>query len=197
VKKEFLTSARSAHYLIDKEGLIFQFVQEEDQAWHAGIKKAVHKLYAKPATSWRKYLYFFDWYSYPANSIYFDRDLKKVQGSQMATFVGRADGKEWNDYDYFKERWGETAGPLNYTESDSPNGYSVGIEILSLGAKSASSTAYTAKMYKSLNRLVTDICTRNGIPMEKGRVAGHEDVNPVQRWGWDPNQGFDWNKVWI
>src|SRR5262245_24067537 len=63
VKNEFLTSV-SAHYLIDKAGLIYQFVPEEDQAWHAGIKAPVQALYAKGPAVWRKYLYYFSWAKY-------------------------------------------------------------------------------------------------------------------------------------
>jgi N-acetyl-anhydromuramyl-L-alanine amidase AmpD len=195
VKAEFKSTV-SAHYLVDKSGLIYQFVEEENQAWHAGIKKAVHPLYAEPPSTWQKYLYYFDWDSYPAGSVFLDRDLEPVQGGNMATFVARPDGTSWSKYDYFKNRWGAGAGPVNYDAGKSPNAYSVGIEILSVGAKSASATAYTDAMYTSLRTLVTDICTRHAIPQEKGRVVGHEDVNPVQRYGWDPNQGFDWSKVW-
>jgi hypothetical protein len=25
--------------------------------------------------------------------------------------------------------------------------------------------------------------------------VGHEDVNPIGRFGWDPNAGFDWTVV--
>ena len=30
---------------------------------------------------------------------------------------------------------------------------------------------------------------------EREAVCGHEDVNPIERWGWDPNQGFDWERL--
>lgn len=195
VKQQFMSEV-SPHYLIDKDGKIYQFVEEENQAWHAGIKKAVHPLYAKSAGQWQKYLWNFDWYKYPQDSVYVDRDLHPVQGKEMATFVARPDGAAWPHYDYFKSRWGEDAGPLNYEVSNAPNAYSVGIEILSFGAKTASSSSYTDAMYVSLLKLVKDICERNAIPRAKGHVAGHEDVNPMQRFGWDPNQGFEWNRIW-
>ena len=36
VRQEFTTNA-SAHYVIDKAGLLYQFVEENNRAWHAGI----------------------------------------------------------------------------------------------------------------------------------------------------------------
>lgn len=195
VKKTFLTSV-SAHYVVDKAGLIYQFVQEEDQAWHAGITQSTLALYAQGPQAWRKYLFYFGWTSYPAGSVFVDENLQPVEGGRVATFVRRADGADWPHYAYFDQRWSAAAMPVNYATSKAPNAYSVGIEILSVGAAKASDKAYTPEMYTSLRTLVTDICGRQGIPMQKGRVVGHEDVNPVQRYGWDPNQGFDWTKVW-
>jgi N-acetyl-anhydromuramyl-L-alanine amidase AmpD len=195
VKKEFL-SAASAHYVVDKDGLLFQFVEEENQAWHSGIKSTVQAQYNKPGTGWRKLLYHFDWAKYPADTVWVDGNLNPVHSRPEATFAMKPDGSEWTDYDYFKNRWGNAAGPLNYAVSKRPNDYGIAIEILSVGAKTASASAYTPAMYATLSALVTDICIRHGIPQEKGRVCGHEDVNPVQRYGWDPNQGFDWTQVW-
>jgi N-acetyl-anhydromuramyl-L-alanine amidase AmpD len=197
VRDAFLNQARSAHYVVDKQGLIYQFVEEEDQAWHAGIVSAVQALYATPASNWRKYLYFFDWYKgYPGDAVYLDGDLNTLAGKAGAVFVRRSDGSEWPHYDYFKTRWGANAGPVNYATSKRPNAYAVGIEILSVGATTASANDYTEAMYAALRSLVQDICGRHGIPMAKGTVLGHEDVNPVQRFGWDPNQGFNWSRVW-
>ncbi len=197
VKNTFLTSNASAHYVVDKAGLIYRFVDEKNQAWHSGIAPPVQKLYNNNSPAdWRRYLCYFGWYSkYPADAVYLDEELNPA-GSGKRTFVRQANGAEWLDYRYFKTRWGANAGPYNYPVSKKPNTYSVGIEILSYGAKTASPTAYTEAMYASLRTLVTDISNRHQIPMAKGWIVGHEDVNPVQRWGWDPNQGFDWSRVW-
>lgn len=194
VKAEFLSSV-SAHYVVDKEGLVHQFVEEENQAWHAGIKAPVMALYDRPGTGWRKVRYNIDGLAFPPDTVWLDDKLQPVQGRREAAFGARPDGSDW-DYGYFDTRWGAASGPVNYLTSKKPNAYSVGIEILSVGAASAKKTVYTDAMYAALTPLVTDICTRHGIPQTKGRVVGHEDVNPVQRWGWDPNQGFDWSKVW-
>jgi len=195
VRKTFLNSA-SAHYVIDKAGLVYQFVREEDQAWHAGIQRVVKALYAQGPEVWRRYLYYFDWAKYPAGSVFVDAELAPTQGVRSATFVARPDGSAWPNYAYFDARWGANAAPLNYTAGSAPNAYSVGIEILSVGSTTPSQAAYAPAMYASLWQLVADICARHAIPMEKGRFVGHEDVNPVQRYGWDPNQGFDWPRVW-
>ena len=194
-KNTYLTSV-SPHYVVDKAGLVYQFVEEENQAWHAGIRKDVQPLYAKPPATWRKYLFYFSWSNaYPSGSKFLDADLNPVPKSS-AVFVQRADGSEWPNYDYFISRWGATAGPVNYNVDKRPNAYSVGIEMLSVGAKTPSASVYTPEMYASLRTLVADVCSRHGIPMRKGTVLGHEDVNPIQRFGWDPNQGFDWSQVW-
>jgi len=196
VKREFLSSA-SAHYVIDKDGVLFQFVEEDNRAWHAGIKSPVQVQYDKPGTEWRKLLYHFDWATYPADTVWVDGNLNPVHSRPEATFAMKPDGSEWGDYQYFKDRWGNAAGPLNYTVSKRPNDYGVAIEILSTGNKRPLASAYTEAMYATLANLVADICGRYGIPQQKGRVCGHEDVNPVQRYGWDPNQGFDWSRVWV
>lgn len=195
VRNEFLSEA-SAHYVIDKQGLVFQFVEEENQAWHAGIKAAVQAQYDKVGLGWRKLLYHFEWDTYPPGSIWLNEKLKPVQGRREATFVAQPDGSDWARYDYFKERWGAGAGPVNYAHSKRPNDYAIAIEILSFGAPKASAQAYTPAMYDALEALVDDICNRHAIPQSKGHVVGHEDVNPVQRYGWDPAQGFNWSRVW-
>ena len=73
VRNAFTSQDRSAHYVVDKQEVVFQFVEEENQAWHAGIQGSVQALYQKPPADWRKYLFYFDWdKSYPADSIFLD-----------------------------------------------------------------------------------------------------------------------------
>jgi N-acetyl-anhydromuramyl-L-alanine amidase AmpD len=109
----------------------------------------------------------------------------------------RPDRSEWRDYRHFDARWGrEQRVPIGYADERNPNAKSIGIEILSVGFDRPSAEHYTEAMYVSLARLVTDICERYGLPRIKGVVVGHEDVNPIARWMWDPNQGFDWSRVW-
>src|SRR5262245_2918102 len=104
VRKEFTTSA-SAHYVIDKEGVLYQFVEEENQAWHSGIKASVQTQYDERGNGWRKLLYHFDWAKYPADSVWLDSKLKPVPSRPEATFVGRPGDLEWTEYEYFRARW--------------------------------------------------------------------------------------------
>jgi hypothetical protein len=187
------------HYLIDRNGDIHQYVQEKDRAWHAGIKSWERKVYDRGDGSWRRYRSHLSWASYPANAVYVRDDGITVvdKSSPEARLVTRADGSEWPEYALFDARWGRAQNvPIGYEDERDANLKSVGIEILSTGSDRASSEHYTEAMYLSLARLVTDICDRYGLPRTKGVVVGHEDVNPIARWMWDPNQGFDWSRVW-
>ena len=189
----------SAHYLIEPNGQLHQFVSEERRAYHAGIKSFVRKLYDRNDGQWRKYKRHFSWAGtghYPNGSIFYDADLKPVSDRSKAQLVGRADGSEWPAYRYFDSLWGRVNLPVGYApHHKDPNDYSIGIELLSYGAKRASPEHYSPEMYHTLRALVDDICRRHNIPKSRTNICGHEDVNPVERWGWDPNQGFDWNQL--
>ena len=99
------------------------------------------------------------------------------------------------DYDYFKERWPNRTFPINFEVDPDPNNYSIGIECLSLGAKTPDPKVYTDQMYDSLNRLIDNLCEKYMIPRSREFILGHEDVNPVARFGWDPNSGFEWDRL--
>ena len=104
-KNTYLTSV-SPHYVVDKAGLVYQFVEEENQAWHAGIRKETQMLYAEPPSTWRKFVFYFDFdKSYPADAVYLDGDLKPV-AKKSAVFVARADGSEWPKYRIFPHALG-------------------------------------------------------------------------------------------
>lgn len=53
----------------------------------------------------------------------------------------------------------------------------------------------TPAMYATLRTLVQDLSQKYSIPIEEGRIVGHEDVNPIARFGWDPSAGFDWSRI--
>lgn len=197
VKNSFVNGAASAHYLVDKNGQLFQFVSEDHKAWHSGIRQFVQQLYAKGDGSWRKYLRYFSWSrEYPANARYFDQNLNPVPEGSSAALVAREDGRAWPQFSYFDERWGSNADPVGWlVDGTNPNNSTIGIEVLSYGSKSADPSVYTDKMYDTLALLVDEICARHQIPKTREFVVGHEDVNPVERWGWDPNRGFDWDRV--
>ena len=197
VQNTFLTQySVSAHYLVTNDGDLFQFVPDAYRAWHAGVDPNSRNLYRKGADTWKQYLRYFSWYKgYPNDALYVDGDLKPVWDETEAMFVARADEQMWAQYDYFKSRWGYQDFPVNFTVDPDPNNYTIGIEILSFGALAADENIYTPEMYGTLQRLVKDLSDKYSIPMEKERVVGHEDVNPIARFGWDPAAGFDWSQV--
>lgn len=198
VKKTFLKpNSVSAHYLITKSGELFQFVQDAERAWHAGVDSNTRKLYRKGFARWSRYLKYFNWYkAYPNDAVYLDGDLNPVWEKAEAVFVATSDEITWPHFDYFRQRWPDMETPVNFGFDPDPNNYSIGIEILSVGAKTKDKTAYSDEMYKTLKRLIQNLSTKYGIPRAKGRIVGHEDVNPIGRFGWDPNSGFDWTKVY-
>lgn len=197
VKRTFLArQSVSAHYLIGKGGELYQFVPDQYRAWHSGIDVATRSLFRKGQDTWSRYIKYFSWYKgYPRDAVFVDGDLNPVWRRAEAVFVAHRDGRQWDEYDYFSQRWGEQAQPVNFEIEPDPNNYSIGIEILGFGSKLSDPSVYTPLMYQTLVGLVEDLADRYDIPMRKGRIIGHEDVNPVARFGWDPNQGFDWSCV--
>lgn len=197
VKKTFLApNSVSAHYLVTPTGELFQFVKDGGRAYHAGIDSSTRRLYRKGYARWSGYLKYFSWYeAYPKDAVYLDEDTKPVWDKTEAVFVSTSDGTMWPDFTYFLERWPDFDTPVNFDIDPDPNNYSIGIECLSIGAKTKDKTAYSDEMYETLCSLIKNLSGKYGIPRTKGRIVGHEDVNPIGRFGWDPNSGFDWTVV--
>lgn len=190
----------SAHYLVMPDGLIHQFVPENLRAFHSGINRTVRSLYQRQDGTWRQYKRYFSWHKgYPADAIFVDSRFAVVPPSRRAedaVLVTPGHRGEWPDYAYFDRRWGRVAAPVGFTSPNhDPNSNSIGIEIFSIGARDPLADQYTADMYAALGMLVGDLCRRHNLPVSREAVCGHEDVNPVDRWGWDPNQGFDWERL--
>jgi N-acetyl-anhydromuramyl-L-alanine amidase AmpD len=197
VKKTFAKpQSVSSHYLVTKDGTLIQFVPDAMRAYHAGIETSVRKLYQAGLPVWTKYLRYFDWYKgYPKDAVYLDGDLHPVWSRTESVFVIRRDGQPWQEYQYFISRWPGRDLPVNFDVDPDANNYTIGIETLGHGAKTSDPAVYTSAMYSALKRLVIDLSAKHAIPMTKGRVVGHEDVNPIARFGWDPAAGFDWSQV--
>ena len=104
--------------------------------------------------------------------------------------------RAWPEYDFFFQRWPGLKSPVNFDLDPDPNNYAIGIETLGVGGKIGDPKAYTPAMCGALRALIFDLSKKYAIPMEKGRVIGHEDVNPIGRFGRDPCAGFDWTKVY-
>lgn len=188
----------SAHYLILPDGALHQFVSEDERAWHSGIQRYVRALYDRNDGSWRRFKRYFGWATYPLNAVYLDEnmDLLGSRERDRARLVMPSGAGEWEDYHWFDQTWGRLPMPVGYGPGHrDPNNESIGIEILSFGSVQADPDVYTSAMYTTLSGLVGDICQRHAIPRTREFVCGHEDVNPVERWGWDPNRGFEWDRI--
>lgn len=87
------------------------------------------------------------------------------------------------------------------------NLYSIGIELVGIGSQEDMSLYLTKKEYAALDEsllgftdaqytalkaLVTDICQRNAIPMDREHIIGHEEFNPKKN---DPGELFDWSRI--
>lgn len=201
-------SKASAHYLIAPNGDLHQFVPEHMQSHHAGIKAFVGRLYVRGDGSWRKYKRFFAWAEaqnaeqkfkwYGRDAVYLGTDGLSLPLSQRgsAILVQQADGSDWPDYAYFDEKWGRRDMPIGFSgQGHNPNSDSIGIEILSWGGVRRNPDRYSPDMYRTLGNLARSLCERHGLPVSPETVCGHEDVNPVERWGWDPNRGFEWDRL--
>ena len=91
--------------------------------------------------------------------------------------------------------------------ADNLNNYSIGIELAAIGSASDMAQYLTEKEYQSLSpeligytdaqyaalkSLVSDICTRNDIPMDREHIIGHEEYSPKKT---DPGELFDWARL--
>ena len=91
--------------------------------------------------------------------------------------------------------------------TDCMNTYSIGIEVMAIGSASDMAQylspseyaeidptfiGYTEEQYIALKQLVTDICQRYGIPMDRQHIIGHEEYAPQKT---DPGELFDWNRI--
>lgn len=100
---------------------------------------------------------------------------------------------------------GEFAGDPKYTNN--MNQYAIGIELAAMGSEEDMSgyltkdayralddalKGFTQEQYDALKILVTDLCQRYGIPMDRDHVIGHEEYSSRKT---DPGELFDWR--WI
>lgn len=87
------------------------------------------------------------------------------------------------------------------------NLYSIGIELVGIGSSEDMSLYMTKTQYNKLDKallgftdaqytaladLLSDICRRNDIPMDRDHIIGHEEFNPEKN---DPGQLFDWSRI--
>ena len=87
------------------------------------------------------------------------------------------------------------------------NRYSIGIELVGIGSEKdmsiymssaaygkldASVKGFTDSQYNALKLLVTDLCSRYDIPMDREHIIGHQEYSPHKT---DPGELFDWKKI--
>lgn len=100
---------------------------------------------------------------------------------------------------------GSWLGDEKYTNK--MNLHAIGIELVGIGSAEDMSLYMTKARYNQLDRslrgftdaqytalalLLEDICSRNGIPMDRQHIIGHQDYSPRKN---DPGQLFDWQRI--
>lgn len=204
----FMTSGVSPHYLVRLDGTIIQYVKDELRAGHAAIHSFSQARYADG--TWRKWK--------RANIVpsgHYNKEgeteTKNIPDSSYS-FVKIVSGADWKIYaaqeDVFAKRLGagidcEVCGvrhegklPYHFEHEVRVNDYSIGIEMVHVSGD------YLDVQYAALIRLLANLCETHGIPFDKYHIVGHEDTNPIERWGWDPgtvreatSSLFDWQRV--
>lgn len=105
--------------------------------------------------------------------------------------------------------WHAGAGEWNndpkYTNK--MNQYAIGIEVVAIGSRDDMSIfmsneqydsinndliGYTQAQYDAIKLLISDICERNNIPMDREHIIGHEEYSPSKT---DPGELFDWQRI--
>jgi len=100
---------------------------------------------------------------------------------------------------------GEWLGDEKYTNT--MNEYAIGIELAAIGSEAdmekylpagaysqldTAHLGFTDAQYGALSALVTDLCERYRIPMDREHIIGHDDYSPEKH---DPGELFDWNRL--
>lgn len=100
---------------------------------------------------------------------------------------------------------GEFAGDEKLTNH--MNAYSIGIELMGIGTREEMSVylteqeyaaldpsiaGFTDAQYEALAGLVSDLCSRYGIPADRSHIIGHGEYSQNK---WDPGALFDWDRL--
>lgn len=100
---------------------------------------------------------------------------------------------------------GEWNNDSKYTNK--MNLYAIGIELIGMGTEAEMAAYLTAAEYQALDQdlmgftpqqyaalkaLVTDICDRHSIPMDRQHIIGHEDYSSNMT---DPGELFNWSQI--
>lgn len=163
------------HYLVTASGLIHRFTGENRVAWHCAIKPDEKRLYAVGWAKWSRWIW--------------------PPGTNEPVEVGG----EFAGYRSWRDRWRDRIeSPLELPTGHAPNFLSIGIEVQSL--VKPTSEVFNADQYTALGELVRVVAKRNGVPLDRDHVLGHQDVCPMRRTnprgGTDPGDRFNWDRLW-
>jgi hypothetical protein len=178
------------HDVIGWDGTIYPIADERERVPHAGLREAQREQYL--SGRWRT-----SWITY-------DCQQRSADPTVIASWLNR-----WGDRFSSPQHMFPSASPNDcYTGTEMPpiiDGVP-GLEPMAPGLR------YTRAQHESFARLALDRAERNGWlaalladigPMGKlrsVRLVGHEDVNPMDRPGWDPgalrlSPWWDWSYV--
>jgi len=173
--KKYYTSpsAYASHTLAGREeGEFCQNIPFNEIGYHAGVGEKGRELYRNGL--WTQYVW-------------------PVSGGGPKK-LSSEDAKK--HYDWWSEKWGETAkDPYALTYGD-PNGRSVGFDFLAhpYGGD------YTDWQYKCLAALCLYLADTQGFPLNGRFILTHSDTHPLTRCnkngGWDPGPKFSYDKLW-
>lgn len=159
------------HYAIVPDGTLIKFRAPDTVAWHAATDAAQRRNFLDG--SWEK-------------------DLNRIPSDVI---------------NWWKMRWPGVKSPQHLFPGPKPNGAYVGVELVpcghyqratfvpSLGTPATPKGRYTAQQYAQLALLALALADAYAWPPgweATGRLAGHEDVNPYTRPGWDPGAYKGW-----
>ena len=167
------------HFVIAPDGSVERYRDPSTLSWHCGVS----------ATDRRDYL--------------------------NGAWEGRAEVSK-SLVSWWKARWPGVSSPQHLYPSKTANEDYIGIELIPcgvflknnlgswspvFGAPVAGDRArFTGQQYLAAASLLLLLCSTYSIPLHgRGRVVGHEDINPLTRPGWDPDsfQGFwHWPTFW-
>ena len=160
------------HYSIGLDGTVYSIVDESKVAWHCAIEKDEATIYESGYKTWSEHRWVND---------------------RVVDF-----GQEYTGYRQWRDQW-RPAGldsPLELVTGRHPNSVSVGIELLQ--PVNPGPAVFTDAQYQAAAELVSDVCARNKIVVNRQNILGHYDCSPMRRCndagGWDPGYSFSWNK---
>lgn len=97
----------------------------------------------------------------------------------------------------WQAKWPGLKSPLEFITGEFPNYVSIGIELQE--PPHTQPEKFHDIQYTTLKALILDIKTRHNIPLDAQHILGHDDVNPLSRYGdnggKDPGPKFNWSRI--